>query len=655
MGDGELPSARGVHKMIIGRRRALAVIGGVAAGVTLVPGSAPAARARIALPAAAPDLDFQVTRVEDMLNLRFQFYNAKKVVKKGQTYITAADTSQPAYMVVVFPPQHHGEEAYEFGSTDNSPEPPLNDALAGPSWLAFELPARASIPFTAAGLLAWNGLTPQLVPVVSDPAAGAPAAPDPLHSALEVPWSLWLSPPAGGTWHHSASPVTAGGRTELWHTRLGVGGAEPPSVTPLIKAFWSGTYGRTERLPPDPWQMSLFPEARNDIVSLSCSVVAGGGPVQASLLALSALGASLNVRGEWSPGPDSGVSLAQWTHRASTGRDSYVRVVFLGYLFPFGHRAVRVQVTDREFWVDDAGDTTAFLVSREYIVVTQPVITYAGDPNEPYGGRGNPMRSVEVKTLNSGPIDFDALANVAGVDLGSAQWIRSNSVDVPFSFIATDIEGRNVDFTTPAIWVDQKPAGQDSRIANDTGLADAITAAYDAAGTARNTPSLGGGLFAFAETSGAAPGSTAHHVDTYTLTASAVSNGTTGFYPLLNTAQVHLPGPEQLSGSSLAPSISMAQQYLQNGFQAGVTEVYLQVAAATAPSLTFPVRLVGGMAAPNFDVSGIARDLGPVGGGPDQAAGRNVLRRRTTSACCRAASANCSARSRSPTSSRTSP
>jgi hypothetical protein len=613
--------------MTVGRRRALAVIGGVAAGMTLAPGSAAAAPARGALrlrPRHGRAL--QVIRVEDMLYLGFRFINAEMVVKNGQTYIAVTDPGLPAYVLVVFPPQHHGEQTLR--NTDGVPLPPLFDALAGPSWLTFELPADASIPFTAAGLLAWGGLTPQLVPVVSDPATGVPAPPDLLHSALEVPWSLWLSPPAGGTWHHSAAPVTAGGRTELWHTRLGIGGAEPPAVTPLIKAFWSGTYGSTGQPPADPWPMSLSPETRNDIVNLSCSLVAGGGggPVQVSLLALSALGASVDMQGAWSPGPDSGVSLAQWTHRASTGRDSYVRVVTLGYLFPFGHRAVQVRVTDREFRVDRQGSTVAYLVTATSIVVTQPVITYTGDPHEPYNGRGNPMRSVEVRTLSTGPVDFDdPLGQVGGVSTDSALWIRSNSVDVPFSFVATDIEGRTVDFTTPAIWVNQNPTGRDGTVANPTDLADTITAAYDAAGAARNTPSLGGALLAFADTSGAVPGSTAHLVDTYTLTANAVSNGAAGFYPLLNAAQVHLPGPEQLTGSPLTPpSISMAQQYLQNGFQNGVTELYAQVAAsANATSLSFPANLVGGMAAPNFDVSGIARDLGPVGGDlTDLAAGR---------------------------------
>ena len=615
-GDGG-PGSDGGRAAIAGpgidRRRALAVIGAAAGGVALLPATARAASARIgplagpdglglAPPGAKPDLSFQVIRVEDMLYLGFEFYNAKTVVAGGQTRVTVTNPSKPAYLVVVFPPQHHGEESVSFNPGVPTPQPPRHDALSGVSWLAFQLPPHASIPLTAAGLLSWGGLRPQLAPVVSAPATGRPAAPDPLHSALEVPWSLWLSPPANGTWHHSATPVTDGGRTELWHTRLGVGGAEPPAVTPALKAFWSRTYGSSAGT--DPWPMSLFPAARNDIVTLTCELVAGGGPATASLLALSALGASVDVQGAWTPAPNSGVSLAQWVHRASAGRDSYVRVVFLGYLFPFGHRAVRIVITDREFQVDGAGSTVAYLVTREYIVVTEPLLSYAGDPDEPFAGRGNPIRSVQVKTVTTGPLDVDGLADVGGLPASDVLWIRSDGADVPFSFVATDSEGRTIDFTTPAIWLDQ----------TYTGEAGTITAAYDAAGAGRNTPSFGGGLFAFADTTGAKPGSTAHHVDTYTLTAREARNGRSGFYPLLKTAAVHLPGPEQLTGSTLpAPSVQILANYLHSGFAAGQTEIYLEV-TDNAPSLSFPVSLVGGMAAPNFDVSGIARDLGPVGG-----------------------------------------
>lgn len=85
-----------------------------------------------------------------------------------------------------------------------------------------------------------------------------------------------------------------------------------------------------------------------------------------------------------------------------------MRVVFLGYLFPFGNRAVRIVITDREFQTDRAGATIAYLIRREYIVVTEPIINFTGDPHEPNGGRGNPIRRVEVKTVTTPPLEFDA-------------------------------------------------------------------------------------------------------------------------------------------------------------------------------------------------------------------------------------------------------
>ena len=74
----------------------------------LVPRSALATQARILPPATAPDLAFQVIRVEDMLYLGFEFYNAHAEVVGGQVHIVPTDTKKPTYMVVVFPSQHLG-------------------------------------------------------------------------------------------------------------------------------------------------------------------------------------------------------------------------------------------------------------------------------------------------------------------------------------------------------------------------------------------------------------------------------------------------------------------------------------------------------------------------------------------------------------------
>ena len=106
-------------------------------------------------------------------------------------------------------------------------------------------------------------------------------------------------------------------------------------------------------------------------------------------------------------------------------------------------------------------------------------------------------------------------------------------------------------------------------------------------------------------------------MNTYGLTAFVANNGRANIYPALDSAAVRLPGAEQIVGAGAkplpSPSVSISSNYLDNGFQAGVTEVYLAV-SQNAPGLSFPANLVGGMATPNFDVSGIARELGPVTG-----------------------------------------
>ena len=43
------------------------------------------------------------------------------------------------------------------------------------------------------------------------------------------------------------------------------------------------------------------------------------------------------------------LDLTEWDHLATEGRDHYVKVVYAGYLYPFGHAASLVKVTERKF------------------------------------------------------------------------------------------------------------------------------------------------------------------------------------------------------------------------------------------------------------------------------------------------------------------
>jgi hypothetical protein len=605
----------------VSRRSALVVIGATTAGIMIagrparaaVPspegGPDPGRGVALELPGTVPSIIIPVVRTQDMLLVQVNGYNVNAVVSGGQTHLVAADPSQAAYLTIVFPSQHNGEQAIQATGEFSYPPPPVSGALAGPTWLAFQLPEHASIPLTIETLLEWGSLIP------APPATSADDL-NPEHSALEVPWSLWLAVPKGGTWHHSATPVTSGGRTELWHTRLGIGGSEPPAVLPPITAFTSSGVS--------PWTMSLIPEDRADLVTLTATV-----PATANFLALTALGASVNFQGNWTVGPNSRISLSQWTHRTSAGRDSYVRTVHQGHLFPTGHRAVYISVTDREFGTDDAGQTSAYLVQRQYVTVTEPVITYDGDPDEPNGGRANPMRTIQANTIT---------VQVDGSSGDTAFWIQFNGADVPFSFVATDREGRTADYSMPMIWLD-------ATVSDQTTINEIILIYAGSAGT-RTSPSLNGALFAFADTGGAAPGTTAQHIDSYTFSAAYAANDGANYYPVLYGAvplpsaapraatiagrapaaaqagglgppgaTIRLPGAEQLTGGPLAsaPVVTVSPNYVSDGFEAGATEVYLAI-AQNGPPIQFPPGMTGGMAGPNFSLSGIARDLGLLGG-----------------------------------------
>lgn len=393
------------------RRSALKVIGGAMAGVAVGPrmlarpapsseyplvpfrsyGQSFPEALRAALSGVAkPSLVFQVVRTTDMVYLGFQFYNAKVVVDAGQTEIVAENPKLPMHMVVVFPSQHLGEEcvAYTPGVT-TWPTTPMKGALAGFSWLVFEIAGTATVPYTMAGLLDWSKAKPELVPVATSSTAG-PAVPDPLHTALEIPWQLWLTPLEHGTWHHATSPVVFNKITELWHTRLGAGAFEPPLVTPRLKAFWAPGYPGAFAPPPsDPWLMSLTPGDRIDIVALTTGSTTGGAPINVDLLLLSALGASVNIQGSWVPGPNSPVDTASWWHRASIGRDSYVRVVNIGYLFPWG--------------TGPAGSRSRTGRSRS-TPRARPSPTSCRSSTSPLSSRRSPMRATPTNPTAAGAI-----------------------------------------------------------------------------------------------------------------------------------------------------------------------------------------------------------------------------------------------------------
>lgn len=196
-------------------------------------------------------------------------------------------------------------------------------------------------------------------------------------TSIEAPYRLLISPNKYAAWTHAELPVasSASKRTELWHTRyaLRLQGevTEEQSDLKTVRAIWSRDpffgweveneifpdanqhYDPTQANPAlNPFRMSLDAYDRKNIVHLTSNQHIHEylpAPVDVQRLMLTSFGAWMNVRGAWEPPSQQKLSVEEWRHRATMGRDHYVRVVYKGYLFPFGHRASLIKVTERKF------------------------------------------------------------------------------------------------------------------------------------------------------------------------------------------------------------------------------------------------------------------------------------------------------------------
>lgn len=194
-------------------------------------------------------------------------------------------------------------------------------------------------------------------------------------TSIEAPFRLLISPHKGSQWLHDTSvkkPATTK-FTELWHSRLVYRKNHENKTYNTIRAIWTldpyflpgninrkekdvneaeNEYGKAKHYPTDiplgsnPFRMSLDAFDRENIVHLTSNRKLKTSPVNVENLMLSSLGAFLDVHGQWEP--SGSLSVKEWQHRATLGRDQFVKVVYKGYLFPFGNQAALVKVTERK-------------------------------------------------------------------------------------------------------------------------------------------------------------------------------------------------------------------------------------------------------------------------------------------------------------------
>jgi hypothetical protein len=536
------------------------------------------------------------------------------------------------------------------------------------------LPARvSSIPYNLDALLDWSKLSPSLAPAAANSGRRARASaaakkppgshptptktptktPKPIivkatklrepklwETAIELPWRLVLSPTAIARWRHTTKARTLDGWSELWHTRL-VAGANVTDDGGPLRAVWnydvqgrpakptlnSSTLPKDDALDPKPFRTGLTTLDRYQICRLSSDFsISSRADIPAKRLWLSARGGFLESDAFWDPPFSTHLDMVEWKQTTTLGRDHYVKVVRKGYLFPYGHRAVQITITERRF-EQVKGHTVATSRQHKFIVVRQPDKNYAaghtfGVAND---SRDLPFRTLHIVTLRTPDISLPT-AFAAGNQGTFAIKVPTSSGDQPFQFhfIGTDWIGRQIAFTAPAVFVDQDSGltpdkAKDVRKAyNALSLDDPLRVAQVGGQTvAFGTPHKQGdtdvvlNTIAFSSTEGEG----GHTFDDYG------KNDQPAFYPALGQASVRFAAAEQAQGGKpldKTPLVSYDTTYVGGGFGGAANKgnVFLRVEPSTVPAVQFGDN-GGAVMSPNLGVSGLSRSLGPISGNPD--------------------------------------
>ena len=515
---------------------------------------------------------------------------------QGPGTLALANEDADGRLKIYTAPQHIAEDTVFRDEGGLNPYTlPLTRMIANGSRLILRWPKnRPGIEFTSAALLELIASLPLVVRPQSQAQAGPVATG---FTALELPYRLYTSPDKGADTRlrGPATPVVGNGWHELHRLRI-----EHESGAPELP--WRALTSPDVRLPDDPSELtttpagtgetmvtSLLPRTRSELVHLTDNP-SGNDAIDAirapftGRVALTALGADAHFEGTWNA-PAGGVDLEGWTHKTRLGRDTFVREVMAGFLYPYGFKASLVRISEREIH----GQTpAALLVSRMLIIIRERVVERDA-PNTPF------VR-FEIQMDQTGLLDDTNASNVPGEARTIAMWPRSAGRDIKFPIVAVDRQGRRHRFDTSLIFVKGSSASQ-------SGVRTNLDNAW-AADTDRHEQGMQGAIVAYA-------GANEHDAALPTmLLKMAASNASGGrpFAAALGEAEVKLAAVDALGGAAGTVALHYAPQWTGNHPNPG------KVWAEFVDSLTAgpAAEAVGGVAQLSLAMAGLAIDRGPI-------------------------------------------
>ncbi|MCP2030986.1 hypothetical protein L1277_001077 [Okibacterium sp. HSC-33S16] len=466
-----------------------------------------------------------------------------------------------------------------------------------------------------------------------------PREPTSTETAIELPWRLQLSPHSRGAFAHSTAEVSHGGRTELWHTRLGTrtDGATPgidevDPATKTVRAVWTRDFDRTGEAFPvkaaeirrddpelSPFRASLSIRDRKFIVHQTSNFAltgmpAGWMPIPATVhnLMLTAVGGWLDSEAKF-PITGTAISLQEWKHRATLGRDQYIKVVYSGVLYPFGHRASLVKVTERRV---ASASRAAVLFQRLFVVVRQPERVFRTSGKPKLDNR-MPFSWVRILTDSTPPLmspgaQTNGALFVPRVATGASGPTAGEAFR--FRMRASDVDNHLIEFEGPLVFIEETrldPSVLDQSL---------LTAAAE-----NISYPMRGQRIAFAKPN--EPDDTTLATNSLVFVAEKdpqKPREPNYILPVLKSATAVVPAMSAFTGQTAPVVLSYPNAFVANGFTAAAnwSELFLQVANPDGSPVTAPEVMgfgaksdrSGGFLSPSVGITALARQVGPVGG-----------------------------------------
>ena len=418
--------------------------------------------------------------------------------------------------------------------------------------------------------------------------------------------------------------TSLGSIVELWHSRMGVklknGNINENKYAALktIRALWSTDYNAPGI--EQPFRASLDSRDRHLLVRETSDYSIKGytpKPVQAKKLMLSTLGSWLDFDGnfDYKDREGKGLEILKWQHRNTMGRDHFVKVVLAGFLYPFGHKASLVKITERKV---DPKTKVAVNYKRYFVVVMEKEMLYdvRDDKNNfmPF-----PFQSVEVLTDATPNLDHtNSIINLSTeppkTDYDNTQtelpvynfWMEVGNKPFLFDLLTTDREGQSTSMKLPMIFISETGAFTSSAV-------NQINNAYNNA-IDRITAPINGQIIAYAES--LVEGDTNFETQSMKFGSNSFNLSKTNaikFHPVMQSAKVKVKAVEELTGDSGPVDIKLHDDANDAG-------VFAELITGKMLDFNGSADKSGGMMNPNAGISALSKLQGPVGGAVDKMA-----------------------------------